>query len=92
MIERALERTSGNKTAAASLLGISRKAVERRLQLRAERRPSAVRYLLKGQSLVQQNSYLAAIQSLNDGIVLLDGIAMDDEIRALHYSFIVYLP
>ncbi|WP_426763364.1 sigma-54 interaction domain-containing protein [Hafnia paralvei] len=87
MIERALERTSGNKTAAASLLGISRKAVERRLQLRAERRPSAVRYLLKGQSLVQQNSYLAAIQSLNDGIVLLDGIAMDDEIRALHYSF-----
>lgn len=87
IIERALERTTGNKTAAASLLGISRKSVERRLQLRAERKPASVRYLHKGQDLVRKNNYLAAIESFNEGIALLDGIAMDDEIRTLYYAF-----
>ncbi|CNJ05606.1 sigma 54-interacting transcriptional regulator [Yersinia mollaretii] len=87
LIERALQRTTGNKTAAAQLLGISRKSVERRIQGRRDKRPLARQYLQEGIRLMQCAAYPAAIADLQKGLHLLVGITLDEEVRQLYYSF-----
>ncbi|CNI62107.1 sigma-54-dependent transcriptional regulator [Yersinia mollaretii] len=87
LIERALQRTTGNKTAAAQLLGISRKSVERRIQGRRDKRPRVRQYLQEGIRLMQCSAYPAAIADLQKGLQLLVGIAVDEDVRQLHYSF-----
>lgn len=86
LIDRALQRTSGNKTAAAQLLGISRKSVERRIHGRMDKRPIALKHLQEGMRLMHCSAYHDAIVDLQKGLQLLVGIALDDEVRQLHYN------
>lgn len=86
LIDRALQRTSGNKTAAAQLLGISRKSVERRIHGRMDKRPIALKHLQEGMRLMHCSAYHEAIVDLQKGLQLLVGIALDDEVRQLHYN------
>ncbi|AKP33712.1 sigma-54 interaction domain-containing protein [Yersinia aleksiciae] len=86
LIERALQRTTGNKTAAAQLLGISRKSVERRIQGRMDKRPIALQHLQEGMRLMQCAAYHEAIADLQKGLQLLVGITLDEEVRQLHYN------
>lgn len=86
LIERALQRTTGNKTAAAQLLGISRKSVERRIHGRMDKRPIALQHLQTGMRLMQSAAYHEAIADLQKGLQLLVGITLDEEVRQLHYD------
>lgn len=86
LIDRALQRTTGNKTAAAQLLGISRKSVERRIHGRMDKRPIALQHLQEGMRLMNCSAYHEAIVDLQKGLQLLLGITLDEEVRQLHYK------
>lgn len=78
LVDFALRRSGGNKTAAARLLGVSRKAVERRLLGRDARRDSAAACLRQGQALVDNADFHAAIAVLSQGLRLLERAAASD--------------
>lgn len=66
MIDRVLELNRGNKTAAGRALGISRKAVERRLNNRLSSLEEGEKNLEKARELVEQSSFLNAVPQLQN--------------------------
>ncbi|MCP3727955.1 sigma-54 dependent transcriptional regulator [Paraburkholderia sp. CNPSo 3272] len=64
LIDRALERTTGNKSAAATLLGVGRKTVERRLKSREEHHREAHKSLEHAMALVDAARFAEAIPHL----------------------------
>ncbi|HKR44159.1 MAG TPA: sigma-54 dependent transcriptional regulator [Paraburkholderia sp.] len=64
LIDRALERTAGNKSAAATLLGVGRKTVERRLKSREEHHREAHKSLEHASALVDAARFAEAIPHL----------------------------
>lgn len=64
LIDRALERTAGNKSAAASLLGVGRKTVERRLKSREEHHREAHKSLEHANALIEASRFAEAIPHL----------------------------
>ncbi|CAH2928517.1 MAG: hypothetical protein CPSOU_5364 [uncultured Paraburkholderia sp.] len=64
LIDRALERTSGNKSAAAALLGVGRKTIERRLKSREEHHREAHKCLEHARALIEESKFAEAIPPL----------------------------
>ncbi|TDV19703.1 sigma 54-interacting transcriptional regulator [Paraburkholderia caballeronis] len=64
LIDRALQRTHNNKSAAAALLGVSRKTVERRLKARADRDDEARRLLARAEAHVRAAQFREAVPLL----------------------------
>ncbi|MEX3981194.1 sigma 54-interacting transcriptional regulator [Paraburkholderia sp. EG287A] len=64
LIDRALERTAGNKSAAATLLGVGRKTVERRLKSREEHHREAHKSLEHANALIDAARFAEAIPHL----------------------------
>ncbi len=64
LIDRALQRTANNKSAAAALLGVSRKVVERRLKARADRDDEARRHLRRAQASIRDAQFRDAVPLL----------------------------
>ncbi|WP_175873559.1 sigma-54 dependent transcriptional regulator [Burkholderia sp. BCC0397] len=64
LINRALQRTANNKSAAAALLGVSRKVVERRLKARADRDGEARRHLSRAQAHIRDAQFHEAVPLL----------------------------
>ncbi|WP_028203896.1 sigma-54-dependent transcriptional regulator [Paraburkholderia nodosa] len=64
LVDRALERTAGNKSAAATLLGVGRKTVERRLKSREEHHREAHKSLEHASALIDAARFAEAIPHL----------------------------
>ena len=70
LIDRAMHLACENKSAAARLLGISRKAVERRMQARETRYQSAQDYLDRANELVRDSAFREALPLIERGLEL----------------------
>jgi len=82
LIDHALQLSDGNKTAAARLLGVSRKAVERRMHARADRLQLAQRCLEEGVRLSECAEFRDAIPVLQQGLDKLADVSLhDDQLR-----------
>jgi len=82
LIDHALRVSDGNKTAAARLLGVSRKAVERRMSARLDRLQLAQRCLDEGMRLFECSEFRDAIPLLQQGLDKLADISPhDDQLR-----------
>ncbi len=68
MLERAMALSGGNKSGAARLLGISRKAVERRLLLRQHSSKSAQACLEAAQEHIRESDFKGALPLLRQGV------------------------
>ncbi len=73
LIDRALQRSQGNKTVAARLLGVSRKTVERRLKVREANIHAADTLLMQVRGLVEVSQFSAAIPALRHYLERFDG-------------------
>lgn len=71
LIDRALERSAGNKSAAATLLGVGRKTVERRLKSREEHHREAHKSLDHASELIDASRFAEAIPHLRRCVDLL---------------------
>ncbi|WP_020653812.1 sigma-54-dependent transcriptional regulator [Massilia niastensis] len=82
LIDHALRLSDGNKAAAARLLGVSRKAVERRMSAREDRLQLAQRCLDEGTRLSECAEFRDAIPVLQHGLdKLADASLQDDQLR-----------
>ncbi len=81
LINRAMQLSSGNKTAAARMLGVSRKAIERRMQARDDRRMTAQQCLDEGRRLVDGSEFREAIPLLKRGLELMQAAAVHEEVQ-----------
>ncbi|GEM_PF-339867 len=70
LIEHALQVCAGNKTAAAQLLGVNRKVIERRLKLREDKHLEVERCLEKGRTLVASANFREALPLLQKGLAV----------------------
>ncbi|TWC73859.1 regulatory Fis family protein [Pseudomonas sp. SJZ103] len=70
LIEHALQVCAGNKTAAAQLLGVNRKVIERRLKLREDKHLEVERCLEKGRALVASANFREALPLLQKGLAV----------------------
>lgn len=86
LIDRAMQLCGGNKSAAAHLLGVSRKSVERRQVVREDKRTIAQRYLNDGRRLVEQSLFSEAIPVLERALETLVSVSDHDEYRLLHFE------
>ncbi|MCP3752962.1 sigma 54-interacting transcriptional regulator [Pseudomonas sp. SBB6] len=68
LVEHALQRCKGNKSAAAQLLGVNRKVIERRQKLRADKREAVERYLAQGRLLIEDADFRGALPVLQKGL------------------------
>lgn len=86
LIDRALERTSNNKSAAALLLGVSRKTIERRQKAREERHRAARDCLAQADALVAASQFQEAIPLLRRCLDLLLKSNGPDDARHLQFE------
>ncbi|MFL9861070.1 sigma 54-interacting transcriptional regulator [Paraburkholderia madseniana] len=86
LIDRALERTSNNKSAAAVLLGVSRKTIERRQKAREERHRAARGCLEQADALVGASQFRDAIPLLRRCLDLLLKSNGQDDTRHLQFE------
>ncbi|MDP3847271.1 MAG: sigma-54 dependent transcriptional regulator [Pseudomonas sp.] len=70
LIDHALLVCTGNKSAAALLLGVNRKVIERRLKLREDKYLALERHLSKGRALVACANFREALPILQKGLAL----------------------
>jgi DNA-binding NtrC family response regulator len=64
LIDRALTRSKGNKTAAGQMLGVSRKTVERRLKVRDQQGQELTQMMATAQQLIDGSKFPEAIDLL----------------------------
>ncbi|MDV7212915.1 sigma-54 interaction domain-containing protein, partial [Azotobacter beijerinckii] len=83
LIDRALQRSGGNKSAAAQLLGVGRKVVERRLKSREARSHEAETLLEEGRQRVEAAEFRQAIPLLRR---CLEKLPRRDDVRALQFE------
>nr|WKF60213.1 Transcriptional regulatory protein ZraR [Paraburkholderia busanensis] len=86
LIDRALERTHNNKSAAAVLLGVSRKTIERRQKAREERHRVARDCLAQADVLVGASQFQEAIPLLRRCLDLLLKSTGPDDTRHLQFE------
>lgn len=86
LIDRAMQLCGGNKSAAANLLGVGRKSVERRHAVREDKATLAQRYLNDARRLVEQSAFSEAIPILERALETLVSVADQDEYRLLHFE------
>lgn len=86
LIEYALDRCQGNKSAAAQLLGVNRKVVERRSKHKASDLASARQHLEQATQLADQGNYRAALPILAMGITQLGSQLDQDDVRELAFE------
>jgi transcriptional regulator with AAA-type ATPase domain len=86
LIDRALERTSGNKSAAATLLGVGRKTIERRLKSREEHHREAQKCLEHATALVEASTFSEAIPLLRRCLDVLQTSHEQEAARRLQFD------
>ncbi|WP_175905632.1 sigma 54-interacting transcriptional regulator [Burkholderia seminalis] len=86
MIDRALERTGHNKSAAAVLLGVGRKTIERRLKAREEHGREARKCLERGSALIDASRFVDAIPPLRRCLDVLQANHEQDDVRRLQFD------
>lgn len=86
LIDRAMQLSDDNKSAAARLLGVSRKAVERRLAARSERQRTAEDCLEEAQRHIQAAAFKEAVPLLRMGLDRVRNVAPTPETRRLSYD------
>ena len=86
LIDHALRQSGGNKTAAARLLGVNRKAVERRVTAREDRSREAQSCLDEGKLLVDNADFKSAIVVLQRGLERLAGAPAPEQHRRLRFE------
>lgn len=88
LLNRALHLSRGNKAAAARVLGVGRKVVERRLGARQDRRQQLRRLLDEGGRLMDGGDFAAAERELSRGLALLESASLQDEAREEHFHLL----
>ncbi|WP_431823347.1 sigma 54-interacting transcriptional regulator [Burkholderia sp. F1] len=86
LIDRALERTSYNKSAAAALLGVGRKVVERRLKAREAQHGEATQCLERAEALVCAAQFRDAVPLLHRCLDLLKKSSQTEDSRQLQFG------
>ncbi|CAD6531429.1 sigma 54-interacting transcriptional regulator [Paraburkholderia sabiae] len=86
LIDRALERTAGNKSAAATLLGVGRKTIERRLKSREEHHREAHKCLEHATALIAESRFAEAIPPLRRCLDVLQANNEQDSVRRLQFD------
>jgi DNA-binding NtrC family response regulator len=86
LIEHALQVCAGNKTAAAQLLGVNRKVIERRLKTRADKHLEVERYLEQGRTLVASANFREALLLLQKGLAVADEVYERKDIWRLQFE------
>jgi sigma54-dependent transcription regulator len=86
LIDRALERTSGNKSAAATLLGVGRKTIERRLKSREEHHREARKCLEHASALIEESKFADAIPLLRRCLDVLQTPQEQESVRRLQFD------
>ena len=86
LIEHALHLCQGNKTAAALLLGVNRKVIERRLKLRHGKHLEVERYLGTGRALVAGAQFREALTVLQKGLALAREVNENKDIWHLQFE------
>ncbi|MFL6686030.1 helix-turn-helix domain-containing protein, partial [Paraburkholderia graminis] len=86
LIDRALERTSGNKSAAATLLGVGRKTIERRLKSREEHHREARKCLEHARALIEESKFAEAIPPLRRCLAVLQTPNEHGAVRRLQFD------
>ncbi|WP_027213434.1 sigma-54-dependent transcriptional regulator [Burkholderia sp. WSM2232] len=86
LIDRALERTSGNKSAAAALLGVGRKTIERRLKSREEHHREARKCLEHARALIEESNFAEAIPPLRRCLDVLQTPNEQEAVRRLQFD------
>ncbi|GAB2896097.1 sigma-54 dependent transcriptional regulator [Paraburkholderia jirisanensis] len=86
LIDRALERTAYNKSAAATLLGVGRKVVERRLKAREERHREARQCLERADASIGAAQFQEAVPLLRRCLDLLQRGSPEEDSRRLQFA------
>lgn len=86
LINRAMALSGGNKTAAARTLGVSRKAIERRMQARDDKRMTAQQCLDEARRLVDSSEFRDAIPLLKRGLDLMHATAVQQEVQRMTFD------
>nr|WP_269112410.1 sigma-54 dependent transcriptional regulator [Burkholderia diffusa] len=86
LIDRALERTSYNKSAAAALLGVGRKVIERRLKAREAQHGEARQCLERAEALVGTVQFSEAVALLRRCVDLLQKTSPTEDSRRLQFG------
>jgi transcriptional regulator with AAA-type ATPase domain len=86
LIDRAMQLSDDNKSAAARLLGVSRKAVERRLSARGGRQRTAQECLDEAQRHIQEAAFKDAVPLLRMGLDRVRNSAVDPVVQRLTYD------
>jgi DNA-binding NtrC family response regulator len=86
LIDRALERTTGNKSAAAALLGVGRKTIERRLKSREEHHRDAHKHLEQARALIEASRFAEAIPYLRHCLDALQTGREEHDVRRVQFD------
>jgi DNA-binding NtrC family response regulator len=86
LIDRAMQLSEDNKSAAARLLGVSRKAIERRLAARGERKRTAQECLDEAQGHIQAAAFKEAVPLLRMGLDRVRNAAPEPGVQRLSYD------
>ncbi|MGC4062513.1 MAG: sigma 54-interacting transcriptional regulator [Aquabacterium sp.] len=81
LVDRAMQLTQGNKTAAARMLGVNRKAVERRMNARDASRFTAQQCLEDATRLIELSSFKEAIPMIRRGLSLATSMPVEQQDR-----------
>lgn len=86
LIDHALHVCTANKTAAAQLLGVNRKVIERRLKLREDKHLEVEKYLEKGRTLVAGANFREALPVLKKGLAVASDVYERKDIWRLQFE------
>lgn len=86
LIDRALERSAGNKSAAAVLLGVGRKTIERRLKSREVHHRDAHKQLEHASALIETSRFAEAIPHLRHCLDVLQTNHEGDAPRRIQFD------
>ena len=81
LVNRAMRLAGNNKTAAARVLGVSRKTIERRLQSLDDRRMTAAQSLEAARLLVDRSDFREAILLLKQGLDQVDMSSTQPDVK-----------
>ncbi|MGL4270188.1 MAG: helix-turn-helix domain-containing protein, partial [Plesiomonas sp.] len=92
LLNRALQLCEGNKSAAARMLGVGRKVVERNLAVGEDQENALQRVLEEGHRFIMDAEYASAIKVLQQGLVRLHGLSAQENqllhIQLLHFQLL----
>jgi tetratricopeptide (TPR) repeat protein len=86
LIDKALRDCGGNKTAAARLLGVNRKVIERHVQGHAESLRVAERLRERARTLLENSDYLAVTETLRSALSVLRPLPPSPQERRLRFD------